>query len=73
MVKVSATLVATYKNQRIAEAVGRAISTDNTKQIETKIEGEKIITKINSNSIGSIKSSLDDIIRNQNIAEEMVK
>jgi len=72
-VKIIATLKTESKD---AESVASALDIDNVKleklRVETKTEKDKILTRIESNSINTLINTLDDIIRCQIVAEKII-
>jgi len=60
-----------------AESVSQALEVDNVDMkdlgIKTGFTQDRIITKVESNNIGSLLSSLDDVIKCQMVAEDIIK
>jgi len=60
-----------------ARSISRAIGIDNiileNLKIETKFDDKRIITEVESNSIDSLLSTLDDIIHCQIVAEKVIR
>lgn len=70
-------IIATLKTEsKDAESVASALDIDNVKleklRVETKTEKDKILTRIESNSINTLINTLDDIIRCQIVAEKII-
>ncbi|HDH40814.1 MAG TPA: hypothetical protein ENG12_00165 [Candidatus Altiarchaeales archaeon] len=59
-----------------AESVASALDIDNVKleklRVETKSERDKILTRIEADSINTLINTLDDIIRCQIVAEKII-
>jgi hypothetical protein len=60
-----------------AKSVARALDVDNVKQenlkIKTKVSGKKILTTVESDSINTLISTLDDVIMCQRVAEKSIR
>jgi len=60
-----------------AESVARTLQVDNVEmeglRIRTESNQGRIITRVESNKIGSLLSSLDDVIKCQMVAEDIIK
>lgn len=54
-----------------AEAVARVIRPDNTEEIDTSVEGDVLVTRIERGSLGSVRTTMDDYLRNLSVAVEV--
>ncbi|XGI83875.1 KEOPS complex subunit Pcc1 [Halorutilales archaeon Cl-col2-1] len=54
------------------EKVALSVSPDNTDEMETEVNGSKIVTRIERDSLGSLLSTADDYITNLEVAAEIV-
>lgn len=71
-------IIATLKTEsKDAGSVASALDVDNVKleklRVETKTEKDKILTKIESNSINTLINTLDDILCCQIVAEKIIE
>ena len=55
-----------------AEAVARAVSPDNTDEMETRVEDGKVVTRIEREDVESAGATADDYMRNLVVADELV-
>jgi tRNA threonylcarbamoyladenosine modification (KEOPS) complex Pcc1 subunit len=55
-----------------AEAVARAVSPDNTDEMETRVEDEKVVTRIEREDVESAGATADDYMRNLVVADELI-
>jgi hypothetical protein len=55
-----------------SEFIARSLSVDNIDYVKTHYEGGKVITDIEVNSIGSMLSTLDDLLVNVKIANDIL-
>jgi tRNA threonylcarbamoyladenosine modification (KEOPS) complex Pcc1 subunit len=55
-----------------AEAVARAVAPDNTDEMDTRIEGERVVTRIEREDVGSAGSTGDDYLRSLIVADELL-
>ncbi|OYT42283.1 MAG: hypothetical protein B6U86_00480 [Candidatus Altiarchaeales archaeon ex4484_43] len=70
-------IIATLKTEsKDAKSVASALDIDNVKleklRVETKSERDKILTRIESDSVNTLINTLDDIIRCQIVAEKII-
>lgn len=59
-----------YPDVRSAESVFAAISPDNEGYVESEIQGNKLIFRIEAESAGTMKNTADDLLACIKIAEE---
>ncbi|MDY6780685.1 MAG: KEOPS complex subunit Pcc1 [Halobacteria archaeon] len=52
------------------ESVARSVSPDNTDDIRTRVEGGKVVTRIERDDIGSLQTTADDYMKNLMVAEK---
>jgi hypothetical protein len=69
--KIECTLELRYENEITAEAVSKAVGVDNYQFVASKLEGDKILSKIESNSISSLIHTLDDYLACVSVAEKV--
>jgi tRNA threonylcarbamoyladenosine modification (KEOPS) complex Pcc1 subunit len=55
-----------------AEAVARAVSPDNTDEMETRVDDGKVVTRIERENVESAGATADDYMRNLIVADELV-
>jgi len=55
-----------------AEAVARAVSPDNTDEMETHVEGGVVVTRIERENVESAGATADDYMRNLIVADELI-
>ncbi|MFB6284303.1 MAG: KEOPS complex subunit Pcc1 [Halobacteria archaeon] len=53
------------------DEVARCLEPDNTEEMETYVEGERVVTRIEREEIGSLRSTADDYVKNLVLAIEM--
>ncbi len=55
-----------------SEFIARSLTADNIDYVKTHYEGGKVITEVEVNSIGSLLSTLDDLLVNVKIANDIL-
>ena len=55
-----------------AETVARAVSPDNTDEMETRIKDGKVVTEIERENVESAGATADDYMRNLVVADELI-
>ncbi|PSP37200.1 hypothetical protein BRC71_09410 [Halobacteriales archaeon QH_7_65_31] len=55
-----------------AAAVAAALEPDNTTEMETTVDGERVKTTIARETTGGLHSSVDDYVRNLIVADETI-
>ncbi|MDL5360518.1 KEOPS complex subunit Pcc1 [Halalkalicoccus sp. NIPERK01] len=55
------------------DLVARAVSPDNTPEIETRTEGGWVVTTITRESTGGLRTTADDYVVNLTVADEVVQ
>lgn len=53
--------------------VARAVSPDNTPQIRTRVDGERVVTAIERDSTGGLRTTADDYVVNLAVADEVAQ
>ncbi len=53
--------------------VAQSITPDNTPSIETKIEGNSVLATVQRDSIGSLRSTIDDLLVNLHVAVKIIE
>lgn len=71
--KLSCKLEFTYESEEEAKAVLKAVEVDNEEFVKTSLEGKKLLSKAESDSIPSLIHTLDDYLACVSIAERVVK
>lgn len=75
--KVKVQLESSYDDARAAKAVAAALQADNVRlkdlKIETRGNGAKVVSSLEAGSIKTAYSTLDDLIRNQQAAEKIIR
>ncbi len=71
--KVSCKLEFSYESEEEAKAVLKAVEVDNEEFVKTSLEGKKLLSKVESDSIPSLIHTLDDYLACVSIAERVVK
>ena len=71
--KVSCKPEFTYGSEEEAEAVVKAVEVDNYQFVKTMLEGKKLLSTVESESIPSLIHTLDDFLACVGVAERVVK
>lgn len=71
--KISCTLEFDYDSEKEAEAVARAVEVDNEGFVKMDVDGKRIISSAESESIPSLIHTLDDFLSCLSVAERVVK
>jgi hypothetical protein len=71
--KVSCKLEFDYGSEEEAQAVLQAVEVDNEQFIKTTLEGKKLLSVVESDSIPSLIHTLDDYLACVSVAERVVK
>ena len=53
-------------------SVAAAVSPDNTEEMETRVEGGKVVTRIEREDVESAGATADDYTRNLTVADELI-
>lgn len=69
MVKCKARMVIETSN---AEVAARAISVDNLDYVKTYPEGDAVVTYVEVDSVGSMLSTLDDLLVNLKVVDDVL-
>jgi hypothetical protein len=54
-----------------ARLVSRAITPDNTAEMTTRVEGDRIVTEITRETTGGLQSTVDDYVVNLGVAVQL--
>lgn len=54
-----------------ARAVARSLTPDNTAEMETRVEGEMVVTTIERPTTGGLHSNVDDYVVNLDVAAQL--
>jgi len=71
--KITGSLTLNYKNKESASAVYNSLEIDNENYVESEINNETIEYEINSESLGSFLTTIDDLIASEIVAEKILK
>ena len=71
--KVSCKLEFSYGSEEEAKAVLKAVVVDNEEFVKTSLEGTKLLSIVESESIPSLIHTLDDYLACVSVAERVVK
>jgi tRNA threonylcarbamoyladenosine modification (KEOPS) complex Pcc1 subunit len=71
--RVSCTLEFDYDSEEEAQAVAKAVEVDNEGFVKMDVEGKKIISTAESESISSLIHTLDDFLSCVSVAERVVE
>lgn len=53
------------------EVVARALRPDNTPEIDTRVRGERVVTTIERETTGGLRTTIDDYVVNLTVATEV--
>jgi len=56
-----------------AELVAAAVAPDNTSEMTTTVEGDAVVTRIERETTGGLRSTVDDYVVNLDVATEVVR
>lgn len=62
-----------YENQKVAEAILKSIDVDNYNFVQSELNYNKILSKINSTSIPSLIHTIDDYLACVSVAEKTIQ
>jgi hypothetical protein len=71
--KLSCKLEFSYGSEKEAKAVLKAVEVDNDEFVKTTLEGAKLLSIVESDSIPSLIHTLDDYLACVSVAERVVK
>lgn len=54
-----------------AAAVARALVPDNTAQMDTRVEGDRVVTTVERGTTGGLRATVDDYVTNLQVADEL--
>jgi tRNA threonylcarbamoyladenosine modification (KEOPS) complex Pcc1 subunit len=54
-----------------ATAVARALRPDNTSEMDTRVEGDIVVTTVEREATGGLRSTVDDYVTNLQVAAEV--
>ena len=54
-----------------AERIARALRPDNTDEIDTRVEGNRIVTVIDRETTGGLHATIDDYVVNLTVAAQL--
>ncbi|WP_424357094.1 KEOPS complex subunit Pcc1 [Methanocella sp. MCL-LM] len=70
MARCKAHMVVEAENARMVE---KAIVADNPSYVRTRVEGNKVIIEVESDTAGSMLATLDDLLVNLKVADELLE
>jgi len=56
-----------------AKTVARAVAPDNTDEMETRAEDDRVVTRVEREDVESAGATADDYLRNVTVADELVE
>ena len=71
--KITCKFEFSYDSKEEAEAIAKAVEVDNYQFVKTILDGKKIISTAESESIPSLIHTLDDFLACVGVAEKVVK
>ena len=71
--KIACKLEFGYASIEEAKAIAKAVEVDNYQFVDTRLDGKRIISKIESESIPSLIHTLDDFLACVGVAEKIMK
>jgi hypothetical protein len=71
--KVTCKLEFSYGSEEEAQAVLKAVEVDNYEFVKTSLEGTKLVSTLESDSIPSLIHTVDDYLACVSVAERVVK
>jgi hypothetical protein len=54
-----------------AAAVARSLAPDNTAQMDTRVEGDRVVTTVERETTGGLRATVDDYVTNLQVADEL--
>ena len=66
-----ATVTTTHGDAATAERVAAALDPDNTAEMATRTDGDRVVTMVRRNSTGSLRSTVDDYVVNATVADRL--
>lgn len=67
----SARIETEHGDAETARAIARALGPDNTAEMETTVDGRRIVTTIERDSTGGLQSTIDDYVVNLQVAVQL--
>ena len=67
MMQIEGTITTVHENAR---CVAAALAPDNLRSMDTKADGEKVVTTITGTQLRSVIASMDDYLMNLAVAED---
>ena len=67
MMQINGTITTVHRN---AGCVAAALAVDNLRSMDTKAEGDRVITTITGTQLRSVIASVDDYLMNLTVAED---
>ena len=63
-----ATLTTTHGDEDVAPRVAAALAPDNTDEMDTRTEGDTVVTAVSRETTGGLQSTVDDYVVNCRVA-----
>lgn len=67
----TATITTEHDSERRAAMVAAALAPDNTDEMETRVDGARVVTDIERETTGGLQSTMDDYVVNVRIADRL--
>jgi hypothetical protein len=67
----TATITTDHESEARAAMVAAALEPDNTDQMETRVDGSRVVTDIARETTGGLQSTMDDYVVNVRVADEL--
>jgi hypothetical protein len=66
-----ATIRTTHADAATAQRVARSVRPDNTAEMDTRVEGDRVVTTVARDSTGGLGSTVDDYVVNATVAAQL--
>lgn len=66
-----ATVRTTHGDPATADRLARALRPDNTEEMETRTEGDALVTTVERETTGGLRSTVDDYVVNLRVAAQL--
>jgi hypothetical protein len=66
-----ARIATTHGDEATAERIAAAVVPDNTAEMETVVEGERVVTTVARETTGGLRSTVDDYVVNCTVAAQL--
>lgn len=65
------TVSTTHADATVAERVAAAVAPDNTASMETRVDGDRVVTTVGRETTGGLRSTVDDYVVNTTVAAQL--